>query len=173
MPSLLVKNAAMLVTMDDRRRELPGAASSPGTASSNASGFLPSFRHRRPRSDLSGQIALPDCQHASSSRSDADAHLPGARTTTFSLAAGPLSPLARCTPAATLFHADRPGGTGRLRLHHSLRSFVRLPKWLPRRRPDRRRQRNRRPFSCVPGSMSLGERGRTLLTIASRTSRPS
>ncbi len=134
MTSLLVKNAAILVTMDDHRREIPGGGlfiRDGFIEQVGPTGELP--RDADEVLDLSDHIVLPGLdQHPPPLLPDADPGGSGsAGCQPVQLAENALPDLgAHDAGRYPHLHPDCPGRAGALRLHHSLRPPVPLPERL-------------------------------------------
>lgn len=137
MPTLLAKNAAVLVTMDDGRRELTNAglfASDGIIEQVGPTDQLPASADQV--LDLSGQIVLPGFVNVHHHLDQTlTRNLPAAQNNNlFPGLCGPLPDLGPAHPGCDpRVHAGRARGAGRVRLHDGLRPLVRLPERLPRR----------------------------------------
>lgn len=154
MPTLLARNAEVLVTMDGSRHKLKGAGlfTRDGIIEQvGATAELPDTADLV--LDLSGQIVLPGFVNTHHHLDQTlTRNLPAAQNNNlfpwlkvhYRLWAAPHA------RGDALVDAGWPRRAGGIRLHDSLRSLVCLSKRLPRRRPDRRGAGNRCPLPRLP-----------------------
>ena len=165
MPTLLAKNAAVLVTMDAARRELRDAglyAVDGFVRQVGPTSELPGHRRRRPRPHRPHRAARPR-QHASPPQPDPDPGVPrrpGRGAVRLAHRAVPGLDAHRRRGLARE-HPRRPRGAPALGLHHRLRPHVPLPERQLGRRAGRggagdRRALPREPRVDVGGTVEGG-----------------
>ena len=154
MPTLLAKNASVLVTMDDGRRELSNAGLFARDGMIEQVGPTDQLPQRADLVlDLSGQIVLPGFVNTHHHLDQTlTRNLPAAQNNNlFPWLKSALSRVGQPDPGGVAVqHAHRAGGARRVRVHDGVRPRLCVQERLPRRRSDRRRQGDRRALPRVP-----------------------